>query len=128
MKIEIKNRYTGEVIFSHEQDGNTVESKVSLSGANLRRADLCDADLCGANLRGAALADDAKCDGLFHHLTNVGSEGGVLELYSCGAYGWLVKRGCFVGSLQEFIEAVNKKHGDNEHGKKYRAIVSALCG
>jgi uncharacterized protein YjbI with pentapeptide repeats len=117
-----------------------------LRGANLRDANLRDADLRGANLysanlrgvdlRGANLhyadlygADDEKikCDGKFHHIVNIGSERGTLEMYSCGEYGWLIKRGCFTGSKDEFLAAVNKKHGNNEHSKKYHAIVEALC-
>ena len=48
--IEIKNRYTGEVILE-------VESLffADLKGANLINADLKSADLIGANLRGANL-------------------------------------------------------------------------
>ena len=74
MKIEIKNRWSGRVIFTHETDGNTVALTVkaalaasvslrcanlrcaNLSGANLRCADLSDADLSGANLRCADLS------------------------------------------------------------------------
>jgi hypothetical protein len=63
MKIEIKNRFTGEIIFSHEAEENSVSATVKaalevntdLRGANLRGADLIDADLRGADLRGANL-------------------------------------------------------------------------
>ena len=47
MMIEIKNRYTGVVIYTHSGD--------TLSDANLSDADLSDADLFGADLRGADL-------------------------------------------------------------------------
>ena len=99
-----------------------------LRGANLYGADLCGANLRGAHLRGAKITDTATCDGNFYHITNIGSERGTLELYSCGEYGWHVKRGCFSGSNQEFLGAVAKTHGDNGHGKKYREIIAALCG
>jgi len=74
MKIEIKNRFTGEVIFAHEQDDNTIAvtvkvalslkislryanlSYANLSYANLTSADLTSADLRGANLSGANLS------------------------------------------------------------------------
>ena len=74
-KIEIKNRWTGEVIFSHECEDNSIAKTVKetllvdanlgdanlggayLGGANLRGADLRDAYLGGANLRGADLRD-----------------------------------------------------------------------
>ena len=61
--IEIKNRFTNEVIFSHECENNTVKITVEkavetgayLRGADLRGAYLTDADLTGADLRGADL-------------------------------------------------------------------------
>jgi hypothetical protein len=73
MKIEIKSRFTGKVLFSHEAEENSIKItlKAALSAgadlygadlcgadlydANLRGADLCGADLCGADLRGADL-------------------------------------------------------------------------
>jgi len=78
IKIEIKNRWTGNILFEYLSENNTIKKTVSeaiksganLRGANLRGADLCganlceanlceadlrEADLCGANLRGANL-------------------------------------------------------------------------
>jgi len=68
VKIEIKARITGVVLFAHEAEGNTikltVEKAISVSaylggaylgGAYLRGANLRDADLGGADLRGADL-------------------------------------------------------------------------
>jgi hypothetical protein len=63
MKIEIINRFTGSVIFSHDQENNStlitlklaISSGANLYGANLRGADLYGANLCGANLCGANL-------------------------------------------------------------------------
>ena len=63
MKIEIKHRVTGEVLYSYECDGNTIKktleravsSGADLSGADLRGADLSCAYLRGAYLRGAYL-------------------------------------------------------------------------
>ena len=74
MKIEIKCRFSGCVLFSHKAEGNTMrltlEAAVSagadlaganlawaeLSGANLVRAELVRANLAGAELAGADLA------------------------------------------------------------------------
>ena len=134
MKIEIKSRFTAEVLFSAELENNSIkltlqaaiEAKADLYGANLRGANLCGADLRGANLYGAD-GKELKCDGKYHHITNIGSESGTLELYSCGADGWLIKRGCFTGSKDEFLAAVYETHGDNYHARKYRAIIAALC-
>ena len=63
MLIEIKNRFTSEAIFSHDQDGNSlkitlelaVKVRASLYGANLDGANLSRAHLYGANLYGASL-------------------------------------------------------------------------
>ena len=63
IKIKIKNRFTGNVLFTYESENNTiketlvksVEQGADLQGAHLWGADLRDADLQGADLRGADL-------------------------------------------------------------------------
>ena len=73
IKIEIRNRWTGSVVFEYTKEGNTITETVldairrgadlrgsnlrcaNLRGSNLRCANLCDADLCDANLCGADL-------------------------------------------------------------------------
>ena len=65
IKIEIKNRRTGEVLFEYEKEDNTIKETViealkndaNLGGAYLRGADLRGADLGGAYLGGADLGD-----------------------------------------------------------------------
>ena len=64
MKIEIKSRFSGDVLFAHETDGNTirltleaaVSARASLDGASLDGASLDGASLDGASLVGASLA------------------------------------------------------------------------
>jgi len=74
VKIEIKNRFTGKILFEFETENNTILktlkeaimrgadlsgadlSGAELSGADLRGADLSGADLSGADLRGADLS------------------------------------------------------------------------
>lgn len=59
IKIEIKNRWTGNILFEYLSENNTIKKTVSeaikseadLYGANLRETDLREADLRGANLR-----------------------------------------------------------------------------
>ncbi len=98
-----------------------------LCKTDLRKADLRKADLSEANLEGATIADGYTLTSRrLHQISGVGSEDGTLELYHCHQ-GWYVMRGCFSGSLPEFLAAVEKTHGDNELGKQYRAIVAALC-
>ena len=78
IKISIKNRWTGSIIFEYSSVDNTLAKTVLealkgeanlfeanlfganlrgayLRGADLRGADLCEANLCEANLRGANL-------------------------------------------------------------------------
>jgi hypothetical protein len=64
IKIQIKNRWTGSIIFEYESENNTIKNTLkeavmygaNLSGADLSRADLSGADLSGANLYGANLS------------------------------------------------------------------------
>ncbi len=71
IKIEIKNRFTGSVIFEYSKENNTIKETVKeyikqeleinkrfadLSSADLRFADLSSADLSSANLRFADLS------------------------------------------------------------------------
>ena len=53
IKIEIRNRWTGSVVFEYTKEGNTITETVL--DAIRRGADLRDADLCGADLRGSNL-------------------------------------------------------------------------
>ncbi|MDD5519138.1 MAG: pentapeptide repeat-containing protein, partial [Candidatus Omnitrophica bacterium] len=59
--VEIKNRFTGSVIYTSECENlrqaviEALSKKADLSGANLSRADLYGADLSGANLSRADL-------------------------------------------------------------------------
>lgn len=60
IKIEIRNRWTGSVVFEYTKEGNTITETVLDAirrGANLRDADLRSADLSDANLRCADLCD-----------------------------------------------------------------------
>ena len=58
IKISIKNRWTGSILFEYSSVDNTLAKTVLEAlkgGANLRGADLCNADLRNANLRNANL-------------------------------------------------------------------------
>ena len=69
IKIEIRNRWTGSVVFEYTKEGNTITETVldairrgaDLCDANLRDANLRDADLCGADLYGAYLCGAYLC-------------------------------------------------------------------
>ena len=58
IKISIKNRWTGSILFEYSSVDNTLAKTVLEAlkcGADLRNANLCGANLCGANLCGANL-------------------------------------------------------------------------
>ena len=65
IKISIKNRWTGSILFEYSSVDNTLAKTVlealkggaDLRGANLREADLYGANLYGANLYGANLRE-----------------------------------------------------------------------
>ena len=63
IKIQIKTRYFGAVLFEYEKENNTIKDTLieavkkgaDLAGAYLKGADLAGADLAGADLAGAYL-------------------------------------------------------------------------
>lgn len=55
----------------------------------------------------------------------IGSEDGILTAYR-GESGVVINRGCFIGTLHEFLKAVERTHGDNEYGRSYAALVGFL--
>src|SRR5712664_488608 len=58
MKFEIRNRWSGEIVFSVEADSWRVAIEAAYKAkADLCGANLCEADLRGANLRGADLRE-----------------------------------------------------------------------
>ena len=86
------------------------------------------ARLYGASLEGAIFYDGfTGTKGTeVRHLSNVGSEKGILVIVNC-LEGHFINRGCFRGSVSEFLDAVDKKHGKNEHGKFYRGVMKLYC-
>ncbi|BFH14540.1 hypothetical protein J6TS7_44530 [Paenibacillus dendritiformis] len=55
----------------------------------------------------------------------IGSEDGILTAYRAES-GVMVNRGCFIGTLKAFSEAVKQNHGVNEYGRSYAALVEFL--
>ena len=53
----------------------------------------------------------------------IGSRNGTTTFFNCKDGKIRVSCGCFYGDLDEFLEAVNKTHGDNEHGQVYRLAI-----
>ncbi len=38
-----------------------------------------------------------------------------------------VSTGCFLGSLEQFQEAVNQTHGQNQYGNAYNSAIQVIC-
>jgi hypothetical protein len=149
MKINIKNRNTGAIIFSRDAEGNTLKvtiekavsvsadlrnadlSSANLSGANLSSAYLRGADLRGADLRGADLRG-AYLDGKtlvgkrpILQIGPVGSRDDYLVVYLTNA-GIYITAGCWHGTRDEFSERVRETHGENEHGREYASALALI--
>ena len=150
--MKILNRYTNEVVFEDESETikETVENAVkqgasldgasltwanltraSLDGASLTRANLTRANLTRASLDGASL-DGASLDeekiitlkGLnpIFQIGPIGSRSDTLIIFHTNK-GLYAKAGCFFGTSEEFLAKVQEHHGDNEHGRNYRAAI-----
>ena len=55
-------------------------------------------------------------------ISRVGSRNGTTTFFATKT-GIYVNCGCFSGSLEAFAAAVDKNHGDSEHGKAYRLAI-----
>ena len=142
MKIEIKSRFSLEVLFSHECEDNSVaitlaaaiNAKTNLYGADLRSADLrsanlYDADLrsanlYGADLRSADLGDAGKLTGdrPYFAVGPIGSRQDVLAAFLT-ENGIFLRAGCFFGTVEAFRDKLQGEHGDNVHAIEYRAAL-----
>jgi hypothetical protein len=96
--------------------------RANLRGANLREADLYGADLRRANLYGANL-DSKYC---YLSISPIGSENGQLWTMRDERDVLKINRGCFYGTLPEFIEAVKAKHSGNKYERQYMAAIELI--
>ena len=93
IKIEIKNRWTGNILFEYLSENNTI--KKTVSEAIKSGADLCGADLCGANLYGANL-----CGADLYGADLCGAKGAYMACPTDGSFiGWKKASG-YVVKLQ----------------------------
>ena len=97
----------------------------NLYGANLGGANLYGADLRGANLGGADLGETFGkliAGRPFFQCGPIGSRSDYLQSFITDK-GIVIKAGCFTGFLDAFVAAVEKTHGDSDHGKEYAMAV-----
>ena len=157
--IEIKNRWTGEVIRTvdagtlagadlagadlAEADLSLADlaeanlSRANLSRANLSRAnlsrvdlsrvDLSWADLSWANLAGAIVADGYAIIGRrpVLQIGPIGSRLGVLVAFRTDK-GLMLRAGCFIGTAEQFTDAVRETHEDGTHAADYMAALDFI--
>ena len=130
MKIEIKCRFSGAVLFSHEAENNTtritLEAGVS-SGAYLVGANLYGANLDGAYLDGANLTGEEKLIGRrpILQIGPIGSRCAYFVAYLTDK-GIRLRAGCFFGTRAEFEAKLQESHGDSIHAKEYRAALDLI--
>ena len=112
MKIEIKSRFSLEILFSHECEDNCVA--ITLAAAINAKADLRSADLGDAG----KLTGDRP----YFAVGPIGSRQDVLAAFLTekGVY---LRAGCFFGTVEEFRYKLQGEHGDNVHAIEYRAAL-----
>jgi hypothetical protein len=102
-----------------------------LTNANMCRANFSRANLSRANLSRAWLAGAKFCleDGKPYILRDVwqagplGSRRDALTVFATDR-GLMAQTGCFgPAPVEDFLAAVEETHGDNKHGRAYRAAI-----
>ena len=131
--LEIRHRYTRAVIHRGEFENirELVEDAVSklislrganLSGANLSSADLSSADLSSADLSSAALRDaDIRFAKNYYSFVAYDTSKRTVHCIKHGTT-WMVKAGCFWGTLDELETKVKETH----NSKAYLANIEIL--
>jgi len=142
-KVEIKNHYTGAVIFTAEKAGVSLQDAdlryANLRGANLRDAKLQGADLEDANLEGANLRDadlqDANLESADLKHTNFKGAKSIISFGPVGDQGrigyavrhedaLMVMLGCFYGTEEQAIRRVKREYGARSG---YVSMIKAAC-
>lgn len=136
MKIEIKNRYTNEVIFTHECEDNTIKKTVEEAvrhGVNLSYSDLSGSDLSGSDLKGSNLSYSDLKDSNLRGSKNL-DKTVKLPMYCKWTHGItngnLIHIGCEKKTIEEWDlffssdEVISTKRGTQEF-KQIQAVFEA---
>lgn len=99
------------------KESNILESRLSTEPTLCRRV-----RVTGMEMRNASIKDR---DG-FGKFLNIGSEYGTLYWYKNEDGGITCRRGCFIGTLEEFKEKVSLVHGDNKFGREYQLAIAMI--
>ena len=139
MKIEIKCRFSGKVLFEHEAKNNTLRltleagvkagaylGRANLTGANLTGAYLTGANLTGANLGGANLGGaNLVGERPIIQIGPIGSRCAYFVAYLTDQ-GLRLRAGCFFGTRAEFEAKLSDTHKDSQHANEYRAALDLI--
>ena len=121
LKIEIKNRWTGKILFEYENENNTIID--TLIEAVKQGADLRGANLQGANLQGADLQDyKIKAAAVFTGLYTY-----IVIPYITEENEMRIKMGCFDRSLSAWKENFwnnNKEFPNNGSLKSNQRLLA----
>ena len=73
----------------------------------------------------AIVSGNAEIKQSSHYLVigPIGSRDDLTTFFRSKALEIMVSCGCFFGTIKKFEEAVNKTHGDNQHGRVYRLAI-----
>ena len=109
MMFEIKHRYSNEVLFSIEIGTLRLAVEAAIkSGANLYGANLSRANLYG-----------------YISIGPIGSRYSYLWT-RWEESGFMVRTGCFTGTLDEFKKAVKEKHKSGVHRDEYMVAIKLM--
>ena len=59
-------------------------------------------------------------------ISKVGSENGTLTAFKDKDGNVIVTRGCFIGTIDEFLDAVEKKHGNSRTANEYKLCIELI--
>ena len=124
MKIKIKSRWSGEVLYVYGYEQNTLLK--SLQAAMKCSAKLYGANLRGADLRGANLGEEygkLVGDRPVFAIGPIGSCSDQLMVFLTDKGEWF-RAGYFFGTREKFIENLTREHGDNIHAQEYLAAIA----
>ena len=121
MNIQIKPRFSAEVLFEHDCENNSI--RLALELAIKSDADLSDADLSGANLKNKEKLVGGRP---VLQIGPIGSRCAYFVAYIT-SQGLRFDAGCQRQITRKvFEERLNELHGENEHAKEYRAALALI--
>ena len=120
VKIEIKNRFTGKILFEFETENNTILK--TLKEAIMRGADLRGAELSGADLRGLKIQKTAVFTGLYKYIA--------MPIITQDNKHY-VRLGCYTRLLSDwqndFWNNSNEFPNNGDLDSKYRLMAFEFC-